>query len=70
MPLVKTLLQTSLNAGRQLLSRSLAGLVEPGPAHGVMVWAAAGFIDTLLRCEMKSEVFDGNETEIQPRVQA
>jgi hypothetical protein len=33
-------------------------------------WAAAGFIDTLLRCEMKSEVFDGNEKEIQPRVQA
>ncbi len=34
------------------------------------VWAAAGFIDTLLRCEMKLEVFNGNQKEVEPRVQA
>ena len=34
------------------------------------MWAAAGFIDTLLRCEMKLEVVYGNEKKIQPRVQA
>jgi hypothetical protein len=33
-------------------------------------WAAAGFKDTLLRCEMKPEVVHGNEKAIQPRVQA
>ncbi|MDM0118127.1 extracellular solute-binding protein [Variovorax sp. J22R133] len=33
-------------------------------------WAAAGFKDTLLRCEMKPEVVYGNEKAIQPRVQA
>ena len=33
-------------------------------------WAAAGFIDTLLRWSMKPEVVYGNEKEIQPRVQA
>ncbi len=33
-------------------------------------WAAAGFKDTLLRCEMKLEIFYGNEKEIQPGVQA
>ena len=33
-------------------------------------WATAGFIDTLLRCEMKLEVFYGYEKEIQPGVQA
>ena len=31
---------------------------------------SAGFIDTLLRCEMKLEVFYGYEKEIQPGVQA
>ena len=33
-------------------------------------WAAAGFKGTLLRCEMKLEIFYGNEKEIQPGVQA
>lgn len=33
-------------------------------------WAAAGFVDTLLRWKMKLEVADGHEKEIQPRVQA
>ncbi|MFV0678416.1 hypothetical protein [Variovorax sp. tm] len=33
-------------------------------------WAAAGFKDTLLGCEMKLEVGHGNEKAIQPRVQA
>ena len=37
MPLVKTLLQTSLDAGRQWLSRPLAGLVDTASTHGVMV---------------------------------
>jgi GNAT superfamily N-acetyltransferase len=37
MPLVKTLLKTSLDAGRQLLSRPLSGLVEAGSTRGVMV---------------------------------
>jgi GNAT superfamily N-acetyltransferase len=37
MPLVKTLLRTSLNAGRQWLSRPLSGLVEPRGTHGVLV---------------------------------
>ncbi|MDE2000264.1 MAG: hypothetical protein KGI52_15200 [Burkholderiales bacterium] len=31
-------------------------------------WAAAGFVDTLLRCEVKPEVGYGNETAIQPGV--
>ena len=39
-------------------------------SNSYLVWAAAGFIDTLLRCEMKPEVVYGNEKEIQPRVQA
>jgi hypothetical protein len=34
------------------------------------LWAAAGFIDTLLRSEMKLEVVYGYEKEIQPGVQA
>ena len=33
------------------------------------LWAAAGFIDTLLRWEMKLEVNQGNEKAIQPGVQ-
>jgi hypothetical protein len=33
-------------------------------------WAAAGFKDTLLRCQMKREVANGDEKKIQPRVQA
>jgi len=33
-------------------------------------WAAAGFEDTLLRCIAKPEVVYGNETAVQPRVQA
>ena len=33
-------------------------------------WAAAGFKDTLLRCQMKREVTNEAEKEIQPRVQA
>ena len=37
MPLVKTLLRTSWDAGRQWLSRPLAGLVETGSTRGVMV---------------------------------
>lgn len=41
-------------------------------AHGLqcLIWAAAGFKDTLLRWSMKPEVVYGNEKEIQPRVQA
>jgi S-formylglutathione hydrolase len=35
-----------------------------------LVWAAAGFIDTLLRWKMKLEVVHGNEKAIQPGVQA
>lgn len=38
--------------------------------RGVSLWAAAGFMDTLLRCEMKSEVGYGNKTAVQPGVQA
>jgi hypothetical protein len=34
------------------------------------VWAAAGFKDTLLRCQMKREVANGDEKKIQPGVQA
>jgi hypothetical protein len=34
------------------------------------VWAAAGFMDTLLRWKMKPEVVYGNEKAIQPGVQA
>lgn len=33
-------------------------------------WAAAGFVDTLLRWQMKPEVVYGNEAAIQPGVQA
>ena len=44
-----------------------------GDAGGISVvmnaWAAAGFIDTLLRWKMKLEVGHGNEKEIQPGVQ-
>jgi hypothetical protein len=35
-----------------------------------MHWAAAGFIDTLLRWKMKLEVEDGYQKEIQQGVQA
>jgi hypothetical protein len=35
-----------------------------------VLWAAAGFDDTLLRWKMKPEVDHGNEKAIQPRVQA
>jgi hypothetical protein len=34
------------------------------------VWAAAGFMDILLRWKMKLEVVHGNEKAIQPGVQA
>jgi hypothetical protein len=37
--------------------------------HMVM-WAAAGFQDTLLRWNQKLEVVDGNETTVQSGVQA
>ena len=33
-------------------------------------WAAAGFKDTLLRWKMEPEVQYGNETAVQPGVQA
>ena len=33
-------------------------------------WAAFGFKDTLLRCQMKREVANGDEKKIQPGVQA
>jgi len=36
----------------------------------LMVWAAAGFDDTLLRWKMKPEVVHGKKKDIQPRVQA
>ena len=35
-----------------------------------LVWPAAGFEDTLLRCSTKPEVVHGNETAVQPGVQA
>ena len=37
--------------------------------EGGYTWAAAGFIDTLLRWKMKLEVGHGNEKAIQPGVQ-
>ena len=37
--------------------------------HAEAQWAAAGFIDTLLRWKMKLEVEDGYQKEIQPGVQ-
>lgn len=37
---------------------------------GWHVWAAAGFEDTLLRWNPKPEVGHGNETAVQPGVQA
>jgi hypothetical protein len=40
------------------------------PNGGEGKWAAAGFIDTLLRWKMKLEVVHGNEKAIQPGVQA
>ena len=42
-----------------------------GPIYMKMMgWAAAGFKDTLLRCQMKKEVANGDEKKIQPGVQA
>ena len=38
--------------------------------HGAVDWAVAGFKDTLLRCQMKREVTNEDEKEIQPGVQA
>jgi hypothetical protein len=35
-----------------------------------LLWAAAGFQDTLLRWNQKLEVVDGNETTVQSGVQA
>lgn len=37
---------------------------------GCKEWAAAGFKDTLLRWKLKPEVGYGNETAVQPGVQA
>ena len=37
---------------------------------GLAGWAAAGFEDTLLRWNLKLEVGYGNETAVQPGVQA
>jgi len=44
----------------------------PLSAHGTATptWPAAGFEDTLLRCKTKPEVVHGNETAVQPGVQA
>jgi TRAP-type C4-dicarboxylate transport system permease small subunit len=39
-------------------------------AFEAAVWAAAGFMDILLRWKMKLEVVHGNEKAIQPGVQA
>jgi hypothetical protein len=36
----------------------------------MVMWAAAGFQDTLLRWNQKLEVVDGNETTVQSGVQA
>jgi hypothetical protein len=33
-----------------------------------MLWAVAGFMDTLLRWKVEPEVVDGNETAIQSGV--
>jgi adenine-specific DNA-methyltransferase len=53
--------KSSLFYGCNLTHASVQSLID---------WAAAGFIDTLLRWKMKLEVADGHEKEIQPRVQA
>jgi hypothetical protein len=44
------------------------GLCTSNPAAAI--WAAAGFMDTLLRWKMIPEVPHGNETAVQQRVQA
>ena len=53
----------------EVLSKLPLELLFLGPFAGYD-WAAAGFMDTLLRCEMKSEVRYGNKTAVQPGVQA
>jgi hypothetical protein len=44
--------------------------IDPSFEQYLVVWAAAGLKDTLLRCEVKPEVVYGNEKAVQPRVQA
>ncbi|MBN8495016.1 MAG: hypothetical protein J0M00_26675 [Burkholderiales bacterium] len=44
--------------------------VKASPSRSRQQWPAAGFEDTLLRCKTKPEVVHGNETAVQPGVQA
>jgi hypothetical protein len=48
----------------------LGRLIRSGAYRVDVLWAAAGFKDTLLRCQMKREVANGDEKKIQPGVQA
>ena len=41
-----------------------------GEQHSKAPWAAAGFVDTLLRCEDETGDGYGKETAIQPGIQA
>ncbi len=53
--------------------RAVEHYLEHGRCIAVTVealWAAAGFMDTLLRCEVRSEVSHGNKTAIQPGIQS
>ena len=47
--------------------RVLGNAKHPGPPNH---WAAAGFMNTLLRWKAEPEIGYGNETAIQPGVQA
>ena len=58
-----------LSHGTGGAAMGLAWLGETLAANGYL-WAAAGFKDTLLRCQMKKEVANGDEKKIQPGVQA
>ena len=62
-----TAAQLKLGAWRALTSADPA---EPMRWLDAAAWAAAGFKDTLLRWKMKPEVRYGNETAVQPGVQA
>jgi len=64
---IKKWLETRINAGFPKIKSQFVPLSVPPLG---LIWAAAGFIDTLLRWKMKLEVKDGYQKEIQQGVQA
>jgi transposase-like protein len=65
--------RTKRSYSASLKAELLSACQAPGASIAAVAsthWAAAGFKDTLLRWNMKLEVANGHEKEIQSRVQA